>query len=147
MAHIRGIAWWLIGLGAFAFLIPFVGPLFGFGMGPDPAFAITEARVVRHVIPGTAVMLGGWMLLGRSGGLRLAGGVVALLGAAWQAVGPFMLDTEGASQFIRRSVYHSGTGLVLFFLAAFALGVLAGRKVLSPDQSGDRPPERTTVGA
>lgn len=145
MARTRGIAWWLIGLGAFAFLIPFVGPLFGFGMGPDPAFAVTEARVVRHVIPGTAVILGGAMLLGRSGSLHLAGGVLALVGAAWQAVGPFMLDTEGVSQFIRRAVYHSGTGLVLFFLAAFVLGMMAGRRSPGREEIGDRHPER--VGA
>ena len=124
----RKLAWAIVALGAFGFIIPFVGPLFNFGMGPDPAFAITSARVVRHVIPGAGAIIGGLMLLSSGTGARRWGGILAIAGSAWLAVGPFMLQTETVSQFSRRSVYHSGTGLALVILAAYALGRLSRRE-------------------
>lgn len=120
----KRLSWIIVALGAFGFILPFVGPLFNFGMGPDPAFAVTSRRVVRHVIPGIPVILGGLMLMSASRQTRIWGGVLAVLGGAWLGVGPFLLQTESAFQLFRRFVYHPGTGLAIVVAASYALGRL-----------------------
>lgn len=127
------IARWLIAIAIFNILLPFVGPAVGFGMGPDPAFAITSGRIIRHVIPGAAILVGAWLMLQGESKAR-TGATLALLGGAWVAIGPFMLQVESLSQFIRRTVYHSGTGLLLFALAAYGLGRLAASRGTTKDE-------------
>ena len=128
MTQTRKVAWGIIGLGAIAFVIPFVGPLFNFGMGPDSAFTVTGSRVLRHVLPGTVVVLGGVALLSGTSSMRRAGGLVALIGAVWLAVYPWASNVDGASQFVRRGVYHWGTGIALVILATYALARTAPAK-------------------
>lgn len=142
------VGWALIALGLFTVVLPFVGPLFGFGMGPDPAWEITTSRIVRHVIPGAAVIIGGVMLLPRSRASRSTGVVLALLGGAWITVAPVVLGkvTEGAPPLIdivRPLVYHFGTGLVIAALAAVALGrFTTGRTEAAESARAERRRER-----
>lgn len=128
MDQYRGLAWTTIVLGLVGLVIPFVGPLFNFGMGPEPAFAVTAARVIRHVIPGVAVVAGGALLLSGASSTRRFGGWLAVFGGAWLAVIPFLLQVTSAGQLARRLVYHSGTGLVITVLATYALGYLSGAR-------------------
>lgn len=121
----------LVLLGAFGLIIPFVGPLFDFGMGPEPAWVITMSRIVRHVIPGVAVILGGLMLFARAS--RGVGITLAILGGTWLTVAPVVLGrmAEAPPAFIdvlRPLAYHYGTGLLITALAAFALGRMSGKR-------------------
>ncbi len=123
----------LVLLGAFGLIIPFVGPLFDFGMGPEPAWAITMSRVVRHVIPGVAVIVGGLMLFSGSRVYRGVGIALAILGGIWLTVAPVVLGrmSEAPPAFIdvlRPLAYHYGTGLLITALGAFALGRMSGKR-------------------
>lgn len=132
MARTVGVS--LIVLGAIGLLLPFVGPLFGFGMGPDPAWVLTEARLIRHVIPAVAIIAGGVLLLPRSRSSHVLGAVFAVVGGVWVTVAPVVLgrvvdDTPPALiDVLRPLAYHFGTGVLVTALAAFALGVAAGRR-------------------
>ena len=115
----------LVLLGAFGLIIPFVGPLFDFGMGPEPAWVLTTSRIVRHVIPGVAVILGGLLLFSRAA--RGGGVALAVLGGTWMTVAPVVLGRMSGSppafiDVLRPLTYHYGTGLLITALAAFALG-------------------------
>ncbi len=125
MPKTRGIAWAIIALGTFGLVIPFVGPLFNFGMGPAPAFEVNAFRVTRHVLPGAVIIIGGLLMLSGSEGTRRAGMVASILGGAWLGVGPWAFDVGGIGQFIRRGVYHWANGLLILGLAAYALGRVA----------------------
>jgi hypothetical protein len=137
---VRGILWTVMGLAAFNLVLPFVAPLFGFGMGPDPAFAITSGRVYRHVIP-NLIVVGGALLMLTSGArsTRIVGGIAAIVAGGWVAVGPHVLAVESGSQLIRRITYHSATGIALAGLAGVALGALiAARRVDLRGETSDR---------
>ncbi len=135
MTQTRRVAWGIVGLGAAAFVIPFVGPLFNFGMGPDSAFTVTSSRVLRHVLPGTVVVVGGMALLSGTSFGRRTGGLLALIGAVWLAVYPWASNVDGATQFIKRGVYHWGTGIVLVILATYALTRMASAKEQLSEQA------------
>lgn len=116
-------------LGAFGIIIPFVGPLFDFGMGPESAWVLTTSRLVRHVIPGVAVILGGLMLFSRA--TRGLGVALAVVGGAWITVAPVVLgqiseEPPALINMLLPLVYHYGTGLLITALAAFALGRMSG---------------------
>ncbi len=121
-------------LGAFGLIIPFVGPLFDFGMGPEPAWVITTSRLIRHVIPGVAIILGGLMLLSGGRASRGVGTALAFLGGAWLTVAPVVLGPMSGGfpalmDILRPLTYHYGTGLLVTALAAFALGRMSGFRV------------------
>ncbi len=130
-------------LGAFGLIIPFVGPLFDFGMGPEPAWVLTTSRLVRHVIPGVAVILGGLMLLPPRGGRasRWLGTALAFLGGAWLTVAPVVLGPVSGgpialTDVLRPLAYHYGTGLLVTALAAFALGRMSGLRASKRAEKG-----------
>ena len=119
----------IVVLGTFGLIIPFVGPLFDFGMGPEPAWVLTMSRLVRHVIPGVVVILGGLMLFSRA--TRGLGVALTVIGGTWFTLAPVVLGrvSEGPPALIdmlRPLAYHYGTGLLITALAAFALGRMTG---------------------
>lgn len=119
----------LVLLGAFGLIIPFVGPLFDFGMGPEPAWVLTTSRLVRHVIPGVAVILGGLLLFSRA--TRGLGVALAVVGGTWMTIAPVVLGRVSGGppaliDVLRPLTYHYGTGLLITALAAFALGRISG---------------------
>lgn len=142
----------IILFGLFSMVLPFVGPLFGFGMGPDPAWVLTEARMFRHLIPGAAIVVGGIMLLPSVRASRVIGAVLAVLGGIWVTIAPVVLGrldegTPTLLEMARPLTYHFGTGLIITGLAAFALGVASGkfvveRRVRTVEPAG-RPPADT----
>lgn len=122
----------LIVLGVANLVLPFVGPTFGFGMGPDPAWALTGSRIVRHIIPDAAIIAGGIMLLPSARASRVVGGYLAVLGGVWLTVAPIVLgpvsgEAPAIVDVARRLSYHFGTGAIIIALAAFALGAASGR--------------------
>lgn len=142
----------LILLGAFGLIIPFIGPLFGFGMGPDPAWAWTTQRFVRHVIPGAAVIVGGVLLLPGYRSSRGLGATLALLGGVWFVLTPIVLGRGGEPQpalidILRPTVYHFGLGTIIAALAGFGIGRWTARSAEDrgePYRTGDFRSERAT---
>jgi hypothetical protein len=143
----RGLPAAIVLLGAFGLIIPFVGPLFNFGMGPDPAWVLTESRLLRHVIPGAAVIVGGGLMLTPSLAARRFGAILTVLGGGVLAAAPLIFGSEGALQFARRFVYHWGAGLTLVALAAFGLGRMSVGWQETREAQRDEPRTRRTVNA
>lgn len=117
-------------------LIPFLGPLFHFTLGPDQTWHWTTGRLWLSVLPAAAAVLGGLILMG--GGPRLSGrfgALLALAGGVWFAIGPdvSMLWNHGVSQvgaahgahaitrMLERLTLHSGIGVLITALAAYSL--------------------------
>lgn len=117
-------------------LIPFVGPYFHFTLGPDHAWAWTNARLWLVVLPAAASVLGGLVLMG--GGPRISGrlgALIALAGGAWFAVGPDVsriwnhgISAAGAphghhviTRMLEFLTLHSGIGVLITALAAYSL--------------------------
>jgi hypothetical protein len=122
-------------------LIPFLGPTFNFTLGPNQAWHWTTGRLWLSVLPAAAAVLGGLILMG--GGPKLSGkfgALLALAGGVWFAVGPdvSMLWNHGVSQagvphghhtitrMLEFLTLHSGIGVLITALAAFALPGVAG---------------------
>lgn len=134
----------LILLGAWGGLVPFVGPYFHYGYTPDTAWHVTSGRLWLSVVPGAAALLGGLLVVLASH--RAVGVLGALLGAlagAWFIVGVAvtgLVATNGSispghplagpagpfssatRQFLESLGFFTGTGALIVFLAALALG-------------------------
>jgi hypothetical protein len=128
----------LVLLGAWGALVPFIGPYFDYSFGTDQTWHWTNARGWLEVLPGAVVVVGGWLVLISkhrvSGSL---GGWLAAAGGAWFVVGQSLaplwhtgnvgapLSTRDAGRAVAQLGYFYGLGVVIVFLAAFALGRLA----------------------
>jgi hypothetical protein len=129
-------------LGIWGGIIPFVGPLFHFTLGPDHAWTWTSGRLYLDVLPAIAAVIGGLWLIGAgpwaSGRL---GALLALGAGIWFAIGPDLSylwqsgGQEGAGhgsttvQMLERLSFHTGLGVLIAALAGYALpGLLARRK-------------------
>src|SRR5947209_11004764 len=124
----------LVALGAWGGLVPFVGHYFHFALGPDKSWDWTTARLYLDVLPGVATVLGGLILMGAGprGSARL-GALLALAGGIWFAIGPEISQlrhaggAQGAGhgsahrQMLEMLTYHTGLGVVIAALAAYAL--------------------------
>jgi hypothetical protein len=127
----------LVLLGAWGALIPFVGPYFDYAYTPDNAWDYTTGRLLLEVLPGVGVVLGGLLVLGSAHRAAAAvGASLAALGGAWFVIGvPLSAIWEsptvgepigGTTQQVLTYVgFFGGLGVVIVFLAAFALGRFA----------------------
>jgi hypothetical protein len=127
----------LVLLGIWGGLLPFVGPLFHFGIDEAGAWTMTSQRLFLHVLPGAAIFLGGlFVMRRRTIGL---GGLLGLAGGGWFIIGTMvwgLIDTPvaGASlvgqndllDVTRTIAYNYGLGFVVTLFSAYALGKLAG---------------------
>src|SRR5215468_6932354 len=131
----------LILLGAWAGLAPFVGPSLRFGFTPDRAWEYTSGRVYLSALPGAIVLLVGLIVaMTRS---RPFGGFcafVAALGGAWLIAGSALvklllpasqaagitvgtpISASSSVQVLTRLAFFTGTGALIVFFAAVALG-------------------------
>lgn len=133
----RGLGGAIIVLGAFAGVLPFVGPLFGFGYtSGDEAWSVGNDEILLSVVPGAAAVLGGLLLQGRRVSLQRTGGLVAVAAGAWFVLGPIFhrlwdegeRAASGGGEWLvlaKELAYHYGTGLAIAALAGVALGLLA----------------------
>jgi hypothetical protein len=134
----------LILLGAWGGLAPFIGPYFHFGYTPDTTWHYSSGHLYLSIVPGAAALLGG--LLALAAGHRAVGalgGVLAVLGGAWFIVGwqalPLLLKNNSISPgkpltgslgslspatriFVEQLGFFTGTGALIVFLGALALG-------------------------
>jgi hypothetical protein len=156
---VRAIAAVIVVVGAYAAILPYAGPAFGYPMPPgsdQPAWEWTASHTQLHLLPGiAATVAGGLMLLGRRMTL-LAGSALAALAGTWLIVGPFVSDAwlgggmggmAGEASLTMRIItplgYHYVPGVVALGSGAFALGsILAARP--SAD-TGERRPGRPSA--
>jgi hypothetical protein len=128
----------LILLGLWGGLLPFAGPYFGFGFAPDDTWVYTTDRLQLSIAPGAVAVLGGLILLvSAHRAVAMFGGWLAALGGAWFAVGAFLatlwdvpgigapLGTSEGQIVAEQLSGFIGLGVVIVFLAAFALGRFA----------------------
>jgi hypothetical protein len=129
-------------LGAWAAVLPFVGPYFGYAYTPDKAWAYTSGRLWLSVLPGAAAFLGGLLVLA-SDEAALFGAFLAVLGGTWLVVGqpvaafalagrhisagspiasPGAIFGPATMRFLEPLGFFYGLGIVVIFLAAVALG-------------------------
>jgi hypothetical protein len=130
----------LILLGLWGALIPFVGPYFHYAYTPDTAWTYSTARLWLEILPGAAVVLGGFLLMIATGRhIALFGALLAAAAGGWFALGPVLSPlwnnhvTLGGSpasstQYMRimeQLGFFTALGLVIVFIAAAALGRIA----------------------
>jgi hypothetical protein len=134
----------LILLGAWGALAPFVGPYFHFAYTPDRAWAYTSGRLWLSIVPGAAALIGGLLVTFASHrAVGIFGALLAALGGAWFIVGSAVTKvvvvntsiSPGTAlarsvgsisvarwQFFEGLGFFTGTGLLILFFGALALG-------------------------
>lgn len=152
----------LILLGAWGALVPFVGPYFHYAYTPDRTWAYTSGRLWLEVVPGAAAVAGGLFVLGSrsrpTGGL---GAFLAALGGAWFVTGAAVTaqfvksgsinpgqpvgSTAGAAasslrQFVEGMGFFTGTGVLIVFFAALALGRFSVAGITDDGAAGEPEP-------
>jgi len=130
-------------LGAWGALIPFIGPAFGYAIGPDVSWHWTTGRLWLSVIPGAVAIVGGLMLmLSARRPTASFGALLGVLAGAWFVAGPTVsqLWNHGVSQagtahgsntlqVFELLGYFLATGVLILYFAATALGRLSVRSV------------------
>jgi hypothetical protein len=126
---VGGVALFVLGL--WAALIPFVGPYFHYGYGPDTTWHFTTNRLWLDILPGVVAAAGGLvLLLSRRRAASLAGAGLALAGGLWLLIGPSISLVWAHST---GGLLHSGIGTPLGGhdrAAAEAIGFFYGLGVL-----------------
>jgi len=134
----------LILLGAWGALVPFVGPYFHFAYTPDRAWAYNSGRLWLSVVPGVAALAGGLLVTFASHrAVGIFGAVLAALGGAWFIFGGAVTKVVVVStsitpgtplahsagsisvarwQFLEGLGFFTGTGVLILFFGALALG-------------------------
>jgi len=127
-------------LGLWGALIPFVGPYFNFAYTPDQAWTYSTARLWLEVLPGAAVILGGFLLMiSRGRHTALFGALLAAAAGAWFTLGtvlsPLWNDhvVMGGSpagstvhmRIMEQLGFFTALGVVIVFVAGAALGRIA----------------------
>ena len=130
----------LILLGLWGALIPFVGPYFHFAYTPDKAWTYNTGRLWLELLPGAAVLLGGFLLMiAKSRHTALFGALLAAAAGAWFALGTVLSPlwnnhvTMGGSpasntvymRIMEQLGFFTALGVVIVFIAGAALGRVA----------------------
>jgi hypothetical protein len=124
-------------LGVWGALIPFIGPYFHYACTPDAAWTYTTARLWLEILPGTAVFIGGILLIIATGRhVALFGAFLAAAAGAWFTLGTTLSPlwnnhvTMGGSpasstvfmRIMEELGFFSALGVVIVFIAGAALG-------------------------
>lgn len=130
----------LVLLGFWGALVPFVGPYFHYAYTPTPdrAWAVTAGRVWLEVLPGVVTLaVGVVMVISRLRLMVLLGAWLAALAGGWFAIGSLVAarwhtlpaagepaGTGTARTLLEQLGFFTGLGLVIVFVAALAIGRL-----------------------
>jgi hypothetical protein len=134
----------LVVLGAWAALVPFIGPYFDFAYTPAPnlAWMWTAERGYMEVAPGVAAVVGGLILLfSTSRVMAIFGAWLGIASGAWLILGPPLAgylrvdlgQPDPASDLRVRTLeslfFFYATGAAILFVASFALGRMSTHSV------------------
>lgn len=140
----------IVVLGIWGALIPFVGPYFNYGFGPDSAWHYTADRLWLNILPGAVAVIGGLaMIVAARRGSGIVGGWIALAAGVWFLIGPSLslLWHGTAPGFLSSGIgapiggpdraaidaigFFYGIGAVITAFSAFAIGRFASRPSLA----------------
>jgi hypothetical protein len=134
----------LVILGAWAAIVPFIGPYLNFAYTPstNTAWIWTESRGWFEVAPGAAAFAGGLLLLlSTNRAVAILGAWLGIAGGAWLIVGPSLTDVLDKSigtpdptsstnvQALEELFFFYGVGALILFVASVALGRLSVQSV------------------
>jgi hypothetical protein len=134
----------LVILGAWAAMVPFIGPYLNFAYTPstNTAWVWTESRGWFEVAPGAAAFAGGLLLLiSTNRAVAILGSWLGVAGGAWLIVGPSLTDVLNKSigtpdpasstnvQALEELFFFYGVGALILFVASVALGRLSVQSV------------------
>jgi len=134
----------LVVLGAWAALVPFIGPYFDFAYTPsaNQAWMWTAERGYMEVVPGAAAFVGGLILLfSTSRVMAIFGAWLGVAGGAWLILGPPLAaylnidlgQPDPASDLRVRTLeslfFFYAIGAAILFVASFALGRMSTHSV------------------
>jgi hypothetical protein len=134
----------LVVLGAWAALVPFIGPYFDFAYTPsaNQAWMWTAERGYMEVAPGAAAFVGGLILLfSTSRVMAIFGAWLGVAGGAWLILGPPLAayltvdlgQPDPASDLRVRTLeslfFFYAIGAAILFVASFALGRISTHSV------------------
>jgi hypothetical protein len=145
-----GAGFLIVLLGLWGALIPFVGPYFNYGFGPNAAWHFTTNRLWLDILPGAVAVVGGLGLIAASRRTSgVTGGWLALVAGVWFIVGPAvsMFWGHAGAGAIQSGIgtpigghdrtaieligFFYGLGAVITMFAAFAVGRFASRPALA----------------
>jgi hypothetical protein len=130
----------LIVLGGWGGVAPFVGPSLGYGFTPDTAWTLNHGRLFLSAIPGAVVLVAGLIIAAtRSRAIGWFFALIAALGGAWFIAGAALvkllpasvagsittgtpIETGAHKIILTALVFYTGTGALIVFFAAVALG-------------------------
>jgi hypothetical protein len=130
----------LILLGLWGALIPFIGPYFHYAYTPDKAWTYNTGRLWLELLPGAAVVLGGFLLMiARGRHIAMFGALLAGAAGAWFTLGTVLSPlwnnhvTMGGSpasatvymRIMEQIGFFTALGVVIVFVAGAALGRIA----------------------
>jgi hypothetical protein len=145
-------------LGIWGGIIPFVGPYFGYSLGPDHTWTWTMSRLWLDVLPAIAAVIGGLWLM--AAGPRIngrLGAMLAMLAGFWFAIGPalsMIWHAGGAAgiahgtstvQGLEMLGFHTGLGVLVAALAGYALPTLLRPARVAPPAGAPVSARRTAV--
>lgn len=164
-AGLGTIAFFTIVLGAWAGIVPFVGPLFGYSATGHGAWLWNLPNALLWLVPGAVAVFFGFVLASRAPAARYgmgrigpmtAGLIIACCGA-WLAIGPFCWRVlEGAMpirpagplhEFIYWVGYAIGPGIILALLGGAAVGIAMVNRRTAPVASVERTVTREPIAA
>ena len=134
----------LVILGAWAAIVPFIGPYLHFAYTPstNTAWVWTEARGWFEVAPGAAAFAGGLLLLTTTNrAVAILGSWLGIAGGAWLIVGPSLTTVLDKSigtpdpasstnvQALEELFFFYGVGALILFFASVALGRISVQSV------------------
>ncbi len=165
----RGLGLGMVGLlillaGAWAGIVPYVGPTFGYSSHGQPSWQWNLQHSLLYLIPGAVAVVAGLLIIAAAGRVarghsRIGSGVVGVIVTAcgaWLVLGPVVwplfysspVFTSGSAwdNFIYQLGYNLGPGLVLVLLSGIAMGVtaLTGRAVTAARPTAVRETPETT---
>ena len=143
----------LVLLGAWGALIPFIGPYFHYAYTPDSAWTYNTGRLWLEVLPGAATWLAGLIVLtAATRPVAIFGAWLGAMSGVWFVVGmplstlwttggvPAAGSPVGTTTLIRAAEqigFFGGLGAAIIFFAALALGrftVLGHREVMLAEE-------------
>ncbi|MCU1495838.1 MAG: hypothetical protein JWO62_3602 [Acidimicrobiaceae bacterium] len=158
-ASLAGAGILVVLLSAWAGIIPYVGPSFGFSADGAPSWQWSLSHAVLGLVPGAVGLLAGMVLLscapravfGYGRGTIALSATLVLLCGAWFVIGPFTWPVlRSHSYFVGASPLHElayqvgyalGPGVLLAILGGFTMGWVARRQ--RPGLAAVAPSRRT----